>query len=85
MKRLKKLIQSYRDTLSNDPESDLRQSFNNIAEVLDHAVQDDSDLHTDVVRCNKVLQAVLADMRDEDERNAKAAQKAAEVSGPPRA
>ncbi len=83
MKRLKKLLQSYRDTLSNDPESDLRQSFNNIAEVLDHAVQDDSDLHTDVVRVNKVLQAVLWDMREEDDRTAKAAQKAAEISGPP--
>ena len=82
MKRLKKLIQSYRDTLSN-PESDLRQSFNNIAEVLDHAVQDDSDLHTDVVRVNKVLQAVLWDMREEDDRNAKAAEKASKAASDP--
>ena len=83
MKRLKKLLQSYRDTLSNDPESDLRQSFNNIAEVLDHAVQDDSDLHTDVVRVNKVLQAVLWDMREEDDRNAKAAEKANNAAADP--
>ena len=82
MKRLKKLIQSYRDTLSN-PESDLCQSFNNIAEVLDHAVQDDSDLHTDVVRVNKVLQAVLWDMREEDDRNAKAAEKASKAASDP--
>lgn len=75
MKHLKALLAAYRTTLGNDPESDLRQSFNNIAEILDHAVQDDSDMHTDVVRANKVLQAVLRDMRDEDDRAAKKAEK----------
>ena len=82
MKRLKKLIQSYRDTLSN-PESDLHQAVNNIAKVLDAAVQDDSDLHTDVVRVNKVLQAVLWDMREEDDRNAKAVEKASKAASDP--
>ena len=66
---LKTLLAAYRVTNEN-PANDLEVAIN-------HMEGDPG------VMISRVLKAVVADMRAEDEAVAKSAQKAAEVSGPP--
>ena len=87
MKRnnLKSLLAGYRVTLA-DPTSDIALSVVSTKAILDDAIAElgaHSATRQDAHRVSKILDAVVADMRAEDEAAAKSAQKAAEVSGPP--
>ena len=87
MKRnnLKSLLAGYRVTLA-DPVPDIALSVVAIKVLLDDAIAElacNSMTRVDAHRVSKILDAVVADMRAEDEAAAKSAQKAAEVSGPP--
>lgn len=84
MKRnnLKSLLAGYRVTLA-DPTSDIALSVVSTKAILDDAIAElgaHSATRQDAHRVSKILDAVVADMRAEDE---VAAKKSAEVSGPP--
>lgn len=84
MKRnnLKSLLAGYRVTLA-DPTPDIALSVVAIKVLLDDAIAElgaGSTTRQDAHRVSKILDAVVADLRAEDEA---AAKKSAEVSGPP--
>ena len=89
MKHLKALLAAFRVTTTNTTNA-ISGSIEETLGMLRDRTQGEGFLsEVDADRVSKILAAVVADMRDEDARNAKAAQKAAqkaaEVSGPPRA
>ena len=85
MKHLKALLAAFRVTTTNTTNA-ISGSIEEALGMLRDRTQGEGFLpEVDADRVSKILAAVVADMRDEDARNAKAAQKAAEVSGPPRA
>lgn len=85
MKHLKALLAAFRVTTTNTTNA-ISGSIEEALGMLRERTQGEGFLpEVDADRVSKILAAVVADMRDEDARNAKAAQKAAEVSGPPRA
>ena len=85
MKHLKALLAAFRVTTTNTTNA-ISGSIEETLGMLRDRTQGEGFLsEVDADRISKILAAVVADMRDEDARNAKAAQKAAEVSGPPRA
>lgn len=84
MKHLKALLAAFRVTTTNTTNA-ISGSIEEALGMLRERTQGEGFLpEVDADRVSKILAAVVADMRDEDARNAKAAQKAAEVSGPPR-
>lgn len=83
MKHLKALLAAFRVTTTNTTNA-ISGSIEETLRMLRERTQGEGYLpEVDADRVGKILAAVVADMRDEDARNAKAAQKAAEVSGPP--
>lgn len=87
MKRnnLKSLLAGYRVTLA-DPTSDIALSVVSTKAVLDEAIAElgaHSATRQDAHRVFKIIDAVIADMRADDEAVVKAAQKAAKVEGAP--